>query len=83
MLPMNDEKSYGRWRWGYNDETKRKLRTEVIVKGKNGEYTFYKKQRPKLGELPSKKPKSIFYKPEYSSGNGTNLLKSIFGKKVF
>ncbi|MCX6717302.1 MAG: hypothetical protein NTU76_01335 [Candidatus Taylorbacteria bacterium] len=26
----------------------------------------------------SKKPKSIFYKPEYSSGNGTSQIKTIF-----
>lgn len=48
-----------------------------------GNFSLYKKQRPEIGDLPSKKPKSIFYKPEYSSGNGTAQLKDIFSDKVF
>lgn len=47
--------------------------------GKN----IYKKQRPQLGELPTKKPKSLFYKSEYSTSTATNLLKNIFGCKLF
>lgn len=42
-----------------------------------------REKRPNLGELPSKRPKSTFYKPEYSSGNGTNQMKQIFGSKIF
>ncbi|HGO8368628.1 TPA: DNA methyltransferase [Neisseria meningitidis] len=30
-----------------------------------------------------KKPKTIFYKPEYSSGNGTEQMKNLFGEKAF
>ena len=83
ILPIENKTEYGRWRWGYNDNTKARLSFDVIyTKTKNG-ITLYKKQRPELGDLPSKKPKSIFYKPEYSSGNGTNQLKQIFGTKVF
>jgi adenine-specific DNA-methyltransferase len=83
VLPIESANSYGRWRWGYNDKTIEKLQNEVIrIDGKNGS-SFYKKQRPELGDLPSKKPKSILYKPNYSSGNGTNLLKKIFSKKEF
>jgi adenine-specific DNA-methyltransferase len=45
---------------------------------------LYKKQRPGLGDIPSTKPKSTFYKPEYSSGNGTAVVKELFdGRKVF
>jgi len=51
--------------------------------GKNGDFGIYKKQRPAISDLPTKKPKTLFYKPEYSSGNGTAQLKRIFGKKVF
>ena len=54
---------------------------EIIVKtGRNG-YSLYKKQRPSVGDLPSSKPKTLFYKPEYSSGNGTNELKNYFGEE--
>jgi adenine-specific DNA-methyltransferase len=69
------------WRW-----QKKKVRNEpynIIISGENGGYSIYKKQRPELGELPSKKPKTIFYKPEYSSGNGTAQIKELFGEKVF
>ena len=69
------------WRW--KRETMKRLIDDVIlVKGTDG-YSIYKKQRPELGDLPSKKAKSVFYRPEYSSGNGTNQLKTLFGEKKF
>ncbi len=80
MLPITDGVEMS-WRW-----QKKKVRNEpynIIVSGENGSFSIYKKQRPELGELPSKKPKTIFYKPEYSSGNGTAQIKELFGEKVF
>lgn len=74
VLPIDSKGNLLRWTWGYDDKFQTHLNDVIISKTKNG-YSFYKKQRPKLGDLPSKKPKSIFYKPEYSSGNGTNQLK--------
>jgi adenine-specific DNA-methyltransferase len=64
-----------RWRW-----SKDKFRNESksIIVSRNESVGLYKKQRPSLGELPSKKPKTIFYKPEYSSGNGTSQVKELF-----
>jgi adenine-specific DNA-methyltransferase len=83
VLPKDDNWNYTRWRWGYNDETKSKLVTDVIVvETKNG-VSFYKKQRPEIWELPTKKAKSFFYKPVYSSGNGTSQIKTLFGTKSF
>ena len=82
VLPFSDG-AYGRWRWGYSEKNKERLKYDVIV-NRNGEgITLYKKQRPELGELPSKKPKTIFYKAEYSSGNGTAQIKSLLGDKYF
>lgn len=82
VLPMSDG-SYGRWRWGYSPKNKERLNNDIIIiKNANG-ITLYKKQRPELGELPSKKPKTIFYKPEYSSGNGTAQIKNLLGDKYF
>ncbi|MDQ1245060.1 MAG: adenine-specific DNA-methyltransferase [Campylobacterota bacterium] len=68
------------WRW-----SKDKFRNEPsnIIVSRNGTIGIYKKQRPALGDMPSKKPKTIFYKPEYSSGNGTAQVKDLFGEKVF
>lgn len=80
ILPNTDGKEM-RWRW----QSKKVLREphNIIVVRDGEAISLYKKQRPEIGELPSKKPKSVLYKPEYSSGNGTNELKDIFGKKVF
>jgi adenine-specific DNA-methyltransferase len=83
VLPIEDKVNYGRWRWGYNDNTINRLSYDVIVNYTKTGITLYKKQRPEIGALPSKKPKSFFYRPEYSSGNGTNQLKQIFDNKVF
>ena len=83
ILPKIDNKNFGRWRWGFNKELFSKLKTEVIVSSTKNGYSIYKKQRPAIGDLPSKKPKTLFYKPEYSSGNGTAQIKQFFGAKVF
>ena len=69
------------WRWG--KEKFLKNPKDLIVIRAGNDISIYKKQRPKLGDIPSKKPKSIFYKPEYSSGNGTASHKELFGRKLF
>ena len=82
ILPKNQDGSYGRWRWGF-ETFYNSFETEIIViDGRDGK-SVYKKQRPELGDLPTQKPKSVFYKPEYSSGNGTAQIKSIFGYNAF
>jgi adenine-specific DNA-methyltransferase len=80
VLPITDGKEMS-WRW-----SKQKMLVsmyDIIIKRSKDGISLYKKQRPELGELPSKKPKTLFYKPEYSSGNGTNQIKALFGAKVF
>lgn len=80
LLPItDDEKMSWRWQWStVKDNSK-----EIIVTGEAGGFSIYKKQRPQLGDFPSKKPKTLFYKPQYSSGNGTSQHKEIFGGKIF
>ena len=80
LLPITDgEKMSWRWQWStVKDNSK-----EIIVTGEAGGFSIYKKQRPQLGDFPSKKPKTLFYKPQYSSGNGTSQHKEIFGGKIF
>ena len=82
VLPFSG-KEYGRWRWGFSEKNRRRLKTNIIINRTKNGISLYKKQRPNLNELPTKKPKSLFYKPEYSSGNGTSQLKNIFGYKAF
>jgi len=77
-ITSNEEMS---WRW-----EKRKFENEqhnIIIMKEDNNISIYKKQRPGLGDIPSKKPKTIFYKPEYSSGNGTQQLKDLFTYKCF
>ena len=69
------------WRW--SKEKFIKQSHDVIISINDNEISLYKKQRPSLGNLPTSKPKSILYKPEYSSGNGTERIKQLFGFKVF
>lgn len=83
ILPYSGTE-YGRWRWGFNNQNRLLYKTDSIVVRNNEKISIYKKQRPNLGDLPSKKPKSLFYKAEYSSGNGTSQIQNIFeGLKIF
>ena len=84
LLPLSAKGEKLRWRWGWNESTFEKFKTDVIVSRNKDKIVLYKKQRPGIDELPGKKPKSLFYKPEYSSGNATDMIKSMFnGEKVF
>lgn len=57
---------------------------EVIVKKVQGGFSFYKKQRPELGDLPSKRGKVTFYNPQYANSKSTSEIKQIFqSEKVF
>lgn len=76
-------KRYLRWEWGFNGKFKKFIDEIIINRTKNNNLTLYKKQRPELGDMPNKKPKSILYKPSYSSGNGTNLLESLVSANSF
>ena len=59
----------GIWRW-----SKRRIMenpSDVFSeRRKDGSIAIYSKQRPLLGAYPSEKPKSVFYKTEYSSRAG-------------
>ena len=79
LYPITNNKEMS-WRWSKEKFLKEKHNIIVV---RNSTIALYKKQRPNLGDLPSKKPKTVFYKPEYSSGNGTNQIKELFGEKIF
>lgn len=81
VLPVNPDEEELSWYWSKKNfnENKHNL---ILKKTSNG-WQFYKKQRPGLADLPSKKPKSFFYKPEYSTSTATTQLKALFGTKLF
>jgi adenine-specific DNA-methyltransferase len=80
ILPISDGQ-FMSWRWQHSKVVS-EPHNIIVSEGEDG-VAIYKKQRPSIGDIPSKKPKSTLYKPEYSSGNGTNQLKQLFGDKVF
>ena len=80
VLPITNNEKMS-WRW--ERKTVAANTHDLIVERTGSGITIFKKQRPTLGDLPTRKPKSLLYKPEYSSGNGTTVLKQIFGEKVF
>ena len=59
----------GIWRW-----SKRRIREHpgdvFAERRQDGSIAIYSKQRPQLGDLPSEKPKSVFYKSTYGSRAG-------------
>jgi len=81
IYPVTNGKEMS-WRWSKEKFKNEYYNVIITSDGKDG-ISFYKKQRPNIGDIPTKKPKSFLYKPEYSSGNGTNQVVSIFGSKIF
>lgn len=69
------------WRW-----SKEKILNErhnIVVENKNGNFTISRKIRPQ-DSVPSIKPKTLFYKESYSSGNGIKVIKELFeNKRIF
>ena len=70
--------------WSWEKESFVTDRDEVIVKRtKDGKISLHKKQRPALGDLPSKRGKVTFYKPEYSNTSGNRDIVRLFDERVF
>lgn len=81
LWPVNSSGEELSWTWGKN-KIRREPYNLIVIEGRNGK-NIYKKQRPDVGDLPTKKPKSFFYKPEYSTSTATTRLKELFGAKIF
>ena len=81
ILPINSAGDELSWYWSKG--TFREKKHNLILKKTRNGYQFYRKQRPKKGDTPTKKPKSFLYKPEYSTSTATIKLKEMFGKRVF
>jgi adenine-specific DNA-methyltransferase len=70
--------------WRRSPENLSQTFDDFIIIATETSIAFYKKQRLEKDILSGKKPKSLFYKPEYSSGNGTAETKNLFlGKRFF
>lgn len=69
--------------WRRSPENLHQTRNEFVIKKSLNGISFYKKQRLEDDMKRGKKPKTLFYKPEYSSGNGTGMLKDLFQGRLF
>ncbi len=81
LIPLTDGNEMS-WYWSkqkFIDE-----HDEVIVKKVGDGYSLYKKQRPALGDLPSKRGKTTFYNAKYANANSNSEIKKLFdGQKAF
>lgn len=82
ILPINPNGDELSWYWGRSTFNENKH--NLILKKTTNNWQFYKKQRPQIGDLPTKKAKSFFYKSDYSTSTATTRLKALMGgNKVF
>lgn len=80
LIPLTEGREMS---WYWSRETLERDKNEVIVKKTTEGYSLYKKQRPALGDMPSKRGKTTFYSPKYANANSNAEIKNIFGQKVF
>ncbi|MBU2623592.1 MAG: site-specific DNA-methyltransferase [Proteobacteria bacterium] len=81
IWPINDDGEELSWYWK-KDKVNSEKYNLIIKKSRNGNFTLYKKQRPGIGDIPTRKPKSFIYAPEYSSTHGGNLAQEIFNQRM-
>jgi adenine-specific DNA-methyltransferase len=82
VWPLNPENQELSWYWG--KPTFNENKQNLIIKRTSNGTQFYRKQRPQLGdEGPTKKPKSVLFKPDYSSSTATTKLKELMDGKLF
>ncbi len=77
ILPIDANGVERRWRWG-KAMVEDKWQTEIEARKVDGGYRLFTKDRMK-GE----KPKTVWFKPEYSGASGTGSLKDLLGEKAF
>lgn len=81
VLPLTNGKEVC---WNWSKEFLEKNKHELIVKKTENGFNFYKKQRPSLNDLPTKKMKTTCYSPKYSTSVSSNIIKEIFNnERVF
>ena len=80
ILPIRDNGSCGRWRWGYEGSKQGIEEGTLFVKGTGDSRTVYQMDYEDATVLP----KTFWYGERYdASTKGTNLLKDILGQNPF
>lgn len=82
IYPISKDGKDLTWRW-----SKEKINNEkhnILISLDNINNIRIERKLRAQNNIPSIKPKTIFYKPEYSSGNGVKIIKELFeNKKIF
>ena len=83
LLPTHGNGEEARWMW--SKERVESSLTELIVRPhRERGFQLITKVRPNIGDNFSIKPRSLWYKPQYSASNGTNTIRNIFGgERIF
>ena len=79
-LPIDDQGTEKCWRWGKDTFAQRKAKYIEVRKTKTG-YVVYSKQYE--NEYEGEKAKTIWNKPYYSGQTATQVIKTLFGNRVF
>lgn len=79
ILPIDDKGIERRWRWG-KEKLEKEWKDNIEVKESKSGIKIYTKLRI---DNNGEKPKTIWFKPEYSGTTGTNELKNLLGEKSF
>ena len=69
--------------WRRSPDNLHQTRNEFVINHNANGVSFYKKQRLEEDMKRGKKPKTLFYKADYSSGNGTAAIKALFNGRLF
>ncbi|TPL53360.1 site-specific DNA-methyltransferase [Mesorhizobium sp. B2-4-4] len=82
ILPKRGDGSDGRWRWG-KSRVAQNLEILMPREGRDGrldiDYMVFLDDADEADAGTRKKPKSVWFGPEYSTDHATTLIKNIFG----
>ena len=83
ILPVHPNGVDARWMWS-KERIQNSLDDLLVKPHKRAGFQIITKVRPNIGDTFSRKPRSLWYKPEYTASNGTNVIKDIFnGERIF
>lgn len=79
LLPIDPKGIYRVWRWSKESLTNRM--NDVFIAEKQGKFSIKVKDR--LEDKEGLKPKSVWYKPQYTAALGTLILKDVVDNNIF
>ena len=81
ILPKDEKGNFGRWRWGL--ETFYSEKDINLCFNNAGSLCTKMRATIEDGSVRMKSAKTLWYKPEYDTGSGSKVLKSLFDNKNY